>query len=549
MSNSLRGIFLQNNSEEVIMSTRIRTWPKYALVVGGVLLAGWQGARAATYYVDPANGLISNNGSSTNPWNTLAAVATAKTFAAGDSIFLRSGYHGAVTISGTFTGPVTFLAAPGQKPMLKSLRLNTARNMVFQGLTITPEATTPYATGTLVNLTSGATQNTVQSCTLYSQWDATAWDSLAWNQKTCNAMTVDGAKDTLRGNYLKNVNFGISVGFGAESTLVERNRIENFAGDGLRGLGDYGMYQYNFVSGCYDVNANHDDGFQSWSYPDGLGIDTVFGVVLRGNTIINYLDPNQPFRGTLQGIGCFGGFYKDWVVENNVVCVDHYHGISFLGAVNCRIVNNTVVDQNYAQPTPWIALWRHQGSNTNPSVNCIARNNFANSFDWSGSTGTVQDHNKVLGNAPSVYNRCFVNYAAFDFHLKSTAIGIDSASADLAPAFDGDGVARPYGNGVDYGAYEYVPVGIDAAARRARNALTPAPVTISPLPMAHEAIVRCAAAAQCRIYRPDGALAAKFNVPQAGEFVWKTAGLENGVYLLEATGGGAARTMKIVVRR
>ena len=46
-------------------------------------------------------------------------------------------------------------------------------------------------------------------------------------------------------------------------------------------------------------------------------------MVLRGNTIINYEDPGQPHRGTLQGIGCFDGMFVDWVIENNVVIVDH----------------------------------------------------------------------------------------------------------------------------------------------------------------------------------------------------------------------------------
>ena len=66
----------------------------------------------------------------------------------------------------------------------------------------------------------------------------------------------------------------------------------------------------------------------------------------------NYEDPNQPFRGTLQGLGCFDGFYIDWVIENNLVVTDHWHGISLCGAVNCRIVNNTVVDANDVSPGP-----------------------------------------------------------------------------------------------------------------------------------------------------------------------------------------------------
>ena len=154
---------------------------------------------------------------------------------------------------------------------------------------------------------------------------------------------------TIRDNRLLNVNFGISVG--ASDSLITGNLVENFAGDGLRGLGNHCTFEYNTVKNCYKVNANHDDGFQSWSTgPGGVGTGEVVGVVLRGNTIINYDDPNQPYRGTLQGIGCFDGTFVDWVIENNVIITDHWHGITLLGARNCRVINNTVMDQNNTRP-------------------------------------------------------------------------------------------------------------------------------------------------------------------------------------------------------
>jgi parallel beta-helix repeat protein len=43
-------------------------------------------------------------------------------------------------------------------------------------------------------------------------------------------------------------------------------------------------------------------------------------------------------------------------VENNVVMVDHWHGISFYGAKNCKFVNNTVVDINTTGAGP---AWLH----------------------------------------------------------------------------------------------------------------------------------------------------------------------------------------------
>jgi hypothetical protein len=119
----------------------------------------------------------------------------------------------------------------------------------------------------------------------------------------------------------------------------------------MRGFGDHTTFQYNTIKNSYAVNGNHDDGFQSWSSgAGGVGTGEVVGIVLRGNTFINYEDPNQPHRGAMQGIGCFDGMYVDWVIENNVIIVDHWHGISFNGVRNTRIVNNTVLDPNGKSP-------------------------------------------------------------------------------------------------------------------------------------------------------------------------------------------------------
>ena len=163
----------------------------------------------------------------------------------------------------------------------------------------------------------------------------------------------------------------------------------------------------------------------------------------------NYEDPNQPFRGTLQGLGCFDGFYIDWVIENNLVITDHWHGISLYGAVNCRIVNNTVVDSNDVSPgPPWIMVNPHKDGT--PSQGCLIRNNIAATITVTGDT--IADHNLLLTDAAAL----FVDPAHFDFHLRPDAIeAIDTGSSLLAPIVDLDGITRPRGSAVDLGCYEH----------------------------------------------------------------------------------------------
>lgn len=414
------------------------------------------GVDAADVYVDPVNGSADGNGSASRPWKTLQDVIAAGTARPGDTIWLRSGYHGTLTIEGRYNrDTITIAAESGHTPKFSHVTITASANWRLRGLHISPSFAPAYEARTMVRIASGGPDRpvhdiVVEDCRLFSVENTASWTLRDWNEKAANAFQAGGTRITIRGNHAKNVNFGISVT--ATHSLVERNVVENFAGDGMRGLGDHTVFQYNTVKNCYDVNANHDDGFQSWSVgSDGkVGTGQVTGVVLRGNRVINYEDPNQPFRGTLQGIGLFDGTYVDWVIENNVVITDHWHGITVLGGRNTRIVNNTVLDQNTSTPgPPWIMIGDHK--NGTPSADCIVRNNLATAFR-SAARGVVSDHNVVIDDP----RKLFVNAAAFDVRLLPGTPAIDAGSPLLAPSHDAGGTPRPQGAAVDAGAYEWV---------------------------------------------------------------------------------------------
>lgn len=435
---------------------------------------GDAGVAGNTYYLDPVSGSNDNDGSAGSPWGSLQSVVEAgmietRAYAglpydgtnnlaaknpgapvkAGDSLVLLDGFHGEFYLRGAYNEyPITICAALGQRPMLSRVFISAAANWHFRGLTVSPSTAATYETRTLVQIESHgwhgpASHILVEDCDLYSVANTSAWGADDWNTLACSAISASGDCMTIRGNYCKNVNFGISLS--GNSGVVSGNTVENFSGDGMRGLGNDLVFEYNLVKNCYAVNANHDDAFQSWSINDDPPRERV---VLRGNTFINYEDPNQPFRGALQGIGCFDGFYVDWVVENNLVITDHWHGISLYGAVNCRIVNNTVVDRNDESPgPPWIRVNPHKDGT--PSEGCLIRNNIVSSVIATGDT--VADHNHLL----TAGDDLFVDPGYFDFHLRADATAvIDVGSSDLAPSEDLDGIVRPQGAGIDLGCYE-----------------------------------------------------------------------------------------------
>jgi hypothetical protein len=440
-------------------------------------------AFAADWYIDPQHGDPENDGTAKRPWQSLQAVVdrglietrtwnelphnadrrlvpknAGAPIKAGDTIWLRSGDYGDVSIRGHYNADfITLAAEEGHTPRVRSVLLQSGGHWALKGLHVSPEfgtADTDKPPRTLVDLASHGWRGpirdvVVEDCVIRSAEDTSDWSADDWNRRAASGIDADGTRMIIRRNRLKNVNFGISVA--ASHSLVEKNVIENFAGDGLRGLGDHSVFQQNLVKNCYDVNANHDDGFQSWTRgPEGVGRGDVVGIVLRGNTIINYEDPNQPHRGTLQGIGCFDGTFVDWVIENNVVIVDHWHGITLLGARGCRIVNNTVIDQNRQRPgPPWIRIGKHKDGT--PPADCTIRNNLAASAGAAEGRGMVVDHNVEITD-PAAF---FAEPARRDLRLKDGSPAIDAGTDQLAPEVDIRGLKRPQGKAVDAGAYEH----------------------------------------------------------------------------------------------
>jgi hypothetical protein len=450
---------LEQGDAPMRRSTRRLSSLWLALGTGVPALLMASSALAAEFFVDPGAATATGNGSSANPWQTLEKVVTAGSFGttvkAGDTVWLRTGYHGVLSINGgNYTPPITIAAAPDHKPTLSRVTFKAAQGWILAGVSISPSYAAAPAVYDMVLVDTSSARVTVKDCELFSVTDTAAWGANEWINSASSGIFVRGKNVVVSNNSLTNVRFGISVD--GTDALIENNRIVNFSADGLRGLGDNGVFQYNLVKNVYvndtDGDANHDDGFQSWSVgAGGVGTGVVKGVVLRGNVFINREDPNQKLQNSMQGIGCFDGMFDGWVIENNVVVTDHWHGISFYGMTNSRIVNNTVIDVDNASPgPPWIMVTPHK--NGAPSQNVLVRNNLATDYDVTG-TAITNDHNTTLTNATLA--TFFVNPAKFDLHLLPNAPAVNTGSADQAPALDADRIARPQGSGIDLGAYEW----------------------------------------------------------------------------------------------
>lgn len=408
---------------------------------------------AATYHLDPVNGSDRGSGAADAPWRTLEAVlASKRTWNAGDVLLLHAGDHGNPVLRAEISGgDVTIRAAEGQKAQLGSLTIRAAAHWIISGLVISPEGVAPgkRPVQTLVTIDGQSHDIVIRGCELYSARDSSGWKESDWLAKSISGISSGAAHSTIEDNRLHNVRFGISLARTAHDSVVARNVIEDFMSDGFRGLADDCVFEGNTAMNCYAIDNNHDDGFQSWSVDENgkVGRGVVRHVTVRGNTFISYTNPAQPYKAAMQGIGCFDGMFEDWVIENNVVVTDMWHGIALLGARNCRIENNTVAKNpiNAAARTPWIVIGPHKHGTA--STGNVVRNNITPTLDIPASIAAL-DHNLVT----SDYAAVFVDYTHFDLHLRPGSPAINAGSAVDAPTVDRDG--KPRVPPIDIGAYE-----------------------------------------------------------------------------------------------
>jgi len=455
-----------------------------------------------TFYIDPEHGSPDGDGSAGNPWRTLQEVAEAELIThyrqisgsnelelvneeapvkGGDCLVLKSGYHGYFKRNVfIFDKWLTISGADGEKPVLSQFRIEGAFAKVFlKNIVIAKDSyngAQNYWEADAVTRNSNACvylrsddfwgaghDMKFKNITAMTTENTSNWSAEDWVEKAAGGFGIRGVPNVeIIDCKVTNVRMGISLSRETVNARVVNTTIRNYSGDGARVLGDGTYFAYNTITDCYKVDDNHDDGIQSYSVDENwnVGTQVVRNVVLRGNIIIGTTDFDNPLAGSPQGIGCFDGFFDNWVVENNLVIVDHYHGISFYGMSNSIIAHNTVIDQIEGNKTsPWILITKHKDGR--PSVNCRAVNNLVERS--LGLCETCSNENNLVLQKTEIkeYDSLFVNPDAFDYHLRSNSAAdsllINQGIMDEqinSCRVDAEGTARDASP--DLGAYEYV---------------------------------------------------------------------------------------------
>ncbi len=416
---------------------------KKALLVAIVLLASAGAGRGATFYCDPQHGSPQGDGSAARPWRTIEEVLAAglvqlcdaegrprnpqAPVKPGDTVLLRSGWHGVLRIARGYNDkPITIAADKGHKPEVGWVEIGEGRNWVVRGLVVSPSLA-PAPLGRqphhLVMLGErGGEQSSalvVEDCFIYSVLDTSQWTGEDWVKKPASGIWLGrhGSKHVARNNYVLNTRFGISLC--APECLCEGNVVANFSADGIRVTRDGQVVQYNVVKnnfvGQKDGDANHDDGIQAFLFNVGTG--TLRGVTIRGNIIVECETEGLPWRNPLQGIGFFDGPLVGFTVEENVVCVSHWHGITLGDAQGSTVRGNVCYSRWPGRMRPWIML----GQKKNQARGNTVRDNLAHSFNFKADPEVQADNNRE------------VTQAAFQQRLAELAASIDSKFGKVHP--------------------------------------------------------------------------------------------------------------------
>ena len=431
------------------MTVHILNLTRSFLVYLAVALMVIPSALARDHFVDPEASADAANGSKGAPWRSLQAVLDENVIQSGDRVILAGGSYGRLVIQNKAMSEATWVvAAEGQQAIFENLEIRGSANWALMGLTVTSKGMRTPEEKYHVRIDKNSRNIKITGFTIYTVKDITDWSADDWNEKALDGIFSEADYTDIRDNKIRNVNFGIST-LGAHSSVVG-NEIKNFSGDGLRGLGDHSLFEENVVKNCYQVNPNHSDGFQSWSVgADGRpGTGVIKDVTLRRNLIVNYEDFYQPYACKLEGIGMFNGVYEDWTIENNIIVVDNWHGISVFGAKNVRIKNNTVMDIDYFPPGPaTITIISLAGDD--PAEASLIANNIANEIKIEGD-GVERFGNLEIDDLDDV----FVDIDDGDYQLPEDSEAIDNGVPDPAMTVDFFGNPRPAGKGPDVGAVE-----------------------------------------------------------------------------------------------
>lgn len=343
----------------------------------------------------------------------------------GDTIFLEAGEYGSLSLLGhrdqflKFDGPVTITSAdPGNPAVFSALDVREASGLVFKDLHFdytqsegAPIWGKPFRVWDSTDISFIGNRFTGDVARNLSEADNGYPTGFGLHVRSSDNITI--SENEISGFFR-----GLVLG-GGDNLVVTRNEIHGIRMDGMNFAGVQGVLiegnqLHNFVRS--PTAGDHSDMIQFWT--KGTTRPST-DIVIRDNILdlgAGHQTQSIFMRNDMVDRGLAGPemFYRDILIEGNVIVNGHLHGIT-VGEVNGLVIrNNTVLaaDGGIAGGVVnSVQIPRISVATTSTDVTIIQNvtssvNGFRDQADW-----TVADNvfvQKIDPNAPSFYSDMFV---------------------------------------------------------------------------------------------------------------------------------------------
>lgn len=417
------------------------------------LLVSSGAAWATDYYAAPLGTTpgCTPDGSQACPWIGAWDGLNRMLTLGGDRLLLLDGEYGGLDLYNFgFDHPVTVQSLNGKAAHFEYLTIKDgSKNLTFKDLSVWPS--NPHnRTNPVVSAFGATSAITLDGLDVRSGADAgnyMTWSKDEWTARYTSGVELQGPNSVLKNSRLTGLYMGAVI-YNKNSAMLN-NVVDGFSGDAYRVVGDDSVVSGNTATNCFQIDTNHSDGLQSWSYSDPDGV--ISGLTITNNAFLEWNSPQtNALRCSLEGIFFGDGPYQNITIQNNLISVTQYHGISVYGGQGVKIINNTVVNARGLEGiAPWIGIFNQAGRA--PAQGITVANNLEMSFhDEVGSPGVTYMNNSALIGLANL----FPGLANFDYRPSAVSGFIDTGAVAYAPAIDILSAPRPFGAGPDRGAYE-----------------------------------------------------------------------------------------------